>query len=87
MISDPNRFGQGSACVACHAQAVTAGYAKASWRQKLPAACAAHAGLCPASLVLYDVCPPSISRLIPATGSATGGSPRNGGSRKSPSAC
>jgi hypothetical protein len=30
-------------------------YAKASWRQKLSAACAAHAGLGPASLVLYDV--------------------------------
>jgi Transposase DDE domain len=31
------------------------GYAKDSWRQKLSAACAAHAGLGPASLVLYDV--------------------------------
>jgi Transposase DDE domain len=30
-------------------------YAKDSWRQKLSAACAAHAGLGPASLVLYDV--------------------------------
>jgi hypothetical protein len=30
-------------------------YAQASWRQKLSAACAAHAGLGPASLVLYDV--------------------------------
>jgi hypothetical protein len=30
-------------------------YAKPSWRQKLSAACAAHAGLGPASLVLYDV--------------------------------
>jgi len=30
-------------------------YAKASWRQQLAAACAAHAGLGPASLVLYDV--------------------------------
>jgi hypothetical protein len=30
-------------------------YAKASWRHKLAAACAAHAGLGPASLVLYDV--------------------------------
>jgi hypothetical protein len=30
-------------------------YAKASWRQKLSAACAAHARLGPASLVLYDV--------------------------------
>ena len=30
-------------------------YAKESWRQKLSAACARHAGLGPASLVLYDV--------------------------------
>jgi hypothetical protein len=30
-------------------------YAKPSWRQGLAAACAAHAGLGPASLVLYDV--------------------------------
>jgi Transposase DDE domain len=30
-------------------------YAKDAWRRKLAAACAAHAGLGPASLVLYDV--------------------------------
>jgi hypothetical protein len=30
-------------------------YAKAPWRAGLSAACAAHAGLGPASLVLYDV--------------------------------
>jgi hypothetical protein len=30
-------------------------FAKASWRQELAAACARHAGLGPASLVLYDV--------------------------------
>jgi Transposase DDE domain len=30
-------------------------YAKRSWRQRISAACAAHAGLGPASLVLYDV--------------------------------
>jgi len=30
-------------------------YAEASWRQKLAAACAKHAALGPASLVLYDV--------------------------------
>jgi len=29
-------------------------YAEDSWRQRLSAACAAHAGLGPASLVLYD---------------------------------
>jgi Transposase DDE domain len=31
------------------------GYAQPSWRQKLAGACAAHAGLGPASLVLFDV--------------------------------
>jgi len=30
-------------------------YAQEEWRQRLSAACAAHAGLGPASLVLYDV--------------------------------
>jgi Transposase DDE domain len=30
-------------------------YARQAWRQKISAACAAHAGLGPASLVLYDV--------------------------------
>jgi hypothetical protein len=30
-------------------------YARETWRQKISAACAAHAGLGPASLVLYDV--------------------------------
>jgi hypothetical protein len=30
-------------------------YARDAWRQRLSAACAAHAGLGPASLVLYDV--------------------------------
>ncbi|MBA0083391.1 MAG: IS1634 family transposase, partial [Acidobacteria bacterium Pan2503] len=30
-------------------------FAKGSWRQQISAACAAHAGLGPASLVLYDV--------------------------------
>src|SRR4029453_2634281 len=31
------------------------GYAKSQWRQQLAAACASHAALGPASLVLYDV--------------------------------
>jgi hypothetical protein len=31
------------------------GFAKQPWRQRLAAACAVHAGLGPASLVLYDV--------------------------------
>jgi hypothetical protein len=30
-------------------------FARDAWRQPLAATCAAHAGLCPASLVLYDV--------------------------------
>jgi hypothetical protein len=30
-------------------------FAKDSWRQQICAACAAHAGLCPASLILCDV--------------------------------
>ena len=62
-------------------------YAKAAWRHKLSAACAAHAGLGPASLVLYDV-----STLYFETDTGDGfrepGSPRNGGwSRRSPSGC
>jgi hypothetical protein len=61
--------------------------AKPSVRQALSAACAARAGLGPASLVLYDV-----STLyfepIPATGSASPGSPRNAAwNRRSPSVC
>ena len=62
-------------------------WAKDSWRRKLAAACAAHAGLGPASLVLYDV-----STLYFQTGAGDGsgraGSPRSGGySRRSPSDC
>jgi hypothetical protein len=60
-------------------------YAKDSRWQQLSAACAAHAGLGPASLVLYDV-----STLYfetdAGTGSGRAGSPRSGGwSRRSPS--
>lgn len=64
-------------------------YAREEWRQRLSAACAAHARLGPASLVLYDV-----STLYfetdqgDATGSGSRGSPRSGGwSRRSRSAC
>jgi hypothetical protein len=58
-------------------------YAKDEWRQKLAAACAAHAELGPASLVLYDV-----SILYFETDAGDGfrepGSPRNAGwSRRS----
>jgi hypothetical protein len=45
-------------------------YAKDSWRERLSAACARHAGLGPASLVLYDV-RLFISRPARATGSAS----------------
>jgi hypothetical protein len=62
-------------------------FAAEAWRQKLAAACAAHAGLGPASLVLYDV-----STLYfetdAGTGSASRGSPRNAAwIRRSPSGC
>jgi hypothetical protein len=53
-------------------------YAEQQWRQRLSEACAAHARLGPASLVLYDV-----STLHFETGRGTGSasrvSPRNGG--------
>ena len=62
-------------------------YARDSWRQRLAAACAAHAALGPASLVLYDV-----STLYfetdRGTGSGSRGSPRNAAwSRRSPWGC
>jgi len=62
-------------------------YAEEEWRQRLSEACAAHARLGPASLVLYDV-----STLYfetdRATGSASRGSPRSAAwSRRSRSAC
>jgi hypothetical protein len=62
-------------------------FATDPWRQKLAKACALHAGLGPASLVLYDV-----STLYFETdagdGSASPGSPKNAGwSRRSRSVC
>jgi hypothetical protein len=62
-------------------------YAREAFRQELSAACAAHAAIGPASLVLYDV-----STLYFETdagdGSASPGSPRSGAwTRRSPSAC
>jgi len=62
-------------------------YARDSFRRRLAAACAAHAGLGRASLVLFDV-----STLYfetdAGTGSGSRGSPRSGGwTRRSPSAC
>jgi hypothetical protein len=64
------------------------GYAKEAFRQQLSAACAAHARLGPASLVLYDVSTLYFETDAGATGSASSGSPRSGGwSPRSPSAC
>jgi hypothetical protein len=62
-------------------------FAGGSWRQQISAACAAHASLGPASLVLYDV-----STLYfetdAGTGSASRAFRRSGGwSRRSPSGC
>ena len=45
-------------------------FAEESWRQALAAACAEHAGLSPASLMLYDVSTRT-SRPTPPTGSAS----------------
>ena len=55
------------AAVVSHAQAPPAGYATDGFRRKLAAACAAHARLGPASLVLYDVSR-STSRPTPGDG-------------------
>jgi hypothetical protein len=52
-------------------------YAKDAWRQRISAACAAHAGLGPASLVLYDVST-STSRPTRVTGSVRAGFRRSG---------
>jgi len=62
-------------------------FAHESWRQALAAACAEHAGLGPASLVLYDV-----STLYFETDTGDGfrepGSPRNAAwTRRSRSGC
>ena len=62
-------------------------YAQDAWRRKLSAACAAHARLGPAGLVLYDV-----STLYFETDEGDGfresGFPRSGGwNRRSPSGC
>src|SRR6266700_3829562 len=47
--------GRDRTAVVRDAQARLPAYAKETWRQQISAACAAHAGLGPASLVLYDV--------------------------------
>lgn len=62
-------------------------YADDGWRRDLAAACAAHAAVGPASLVLYE-CPRCTSRPMLATGFASPGSPRNAvWSRRSLSGC
>ena len=62
-------------------------YAKQAWRQRLSAACAGHAGLGRASLVLYD-CSTLYFETDGGMGSGSRGSPRSGGwSRRSPLAC
>jgi len=62
-------------------------YAKDSWRRKISAACAAHAGLGRASLVCMTSARCS-SRPMRATGSARAAIRRSGGwNRRSPSAC
>ena len=45
----------GAGGVLPHCEAAPAAYVEELWRQRLSAACAAHARLGPASLVLYDV--------------------------------
>lgn len=62
-------------------------YAKDFWRPKISAACAAHAGLGPASLVLYDVST-HYFETDEGDGFCEPGFRRSGGwIRRSPSAC
>jgi hypothetical protein len=62
-------------------------FATEAWRQALAAACAAHAGPGPASLVLYDVSTLYFETDTP-DGFASRGSPRSAGwIRRSPSGC
>ena len=62
-------------------------FAKPAFRQALSTACAAHAALGPASLVLYDVSTLT-SKPMPVMGSANPGFPRNAAwTRRSPSGC
>ena len=63
------------------------GYAKDTFRAALSAACTGHAGLGPASLVLYDVTT-LYFETDAAMDSASPGSPRNAAwNRRSPSGC
>jgi hypothetical protein len=62
-------------------------YAADSWRDRLAGACAAHAALGPASLVLYDVSTLHFE-IDAGDGFREPGSPRNGAwTRRSPSVC
>jgi hypothetical protein len=63
------------------------GYASEEWRQRLAQACAAHVGLGPAPLVIYDVTT-LYFETEEGMGSVSPDFPRSGGwSRRSPSAC
>ena len=71
----------------CHGQASPRGYAQPGWRQSLATACAAHAALGPASLVLFDV---STLYFETDTGDGfrePGFSKERGWSRRSPWVC
>ncbi len=62
-------------------------YATTEWRDQVAAACAAHAGLGPATLVLYDVTTLWFE-TDEGDGSVSPASPRNAGwSHRSPSGC
>ena len=62
-------------------------FATQQWRQRLAAACAAHVGLGPATLVLYDLTALHFETDT-GDGSARPGSPRSASwSRRSPSGC
>ena len=63
-------------------------YAKEPWRRALSAACAAHAGLGPATLVLSELLDAVFQRPMPVMGSVSRGFLRSGGwNRRSRSGC
>lgn len=65
-----------------------AGYAEPAWRQQIASACAAHVGLGPATLVLYDVSTLYFERLMPGTGSGNPDTANNAAwNPRSPSGC
>jgi len=65
-----------------------AGYAEPAWRQQIASACAAHVGLGPATLVLYDVSTLYFERLMLGTGSGNPDTANNAAwNPRSPSGC